>query len=268
MRRAGRLSVKDALLAGGSGQVVRPPRTGLWMAGIEMAAALVLTAGALMMLQSFASLTRTDLAFRDDHLLTVRLEPPADRYPSPAARARFGATTLDALRALPGVDHATIWGPSMFARSTWISFVASEERASSGDSERLMVWRHSTNPGALADLGIRLISGREFLPTDTLETPWVVIVSEATARRLWPGQEAVGRRLRSGAGATATTNTVIGVAADARHRGRFRFSQGAAADEPQLDVYLPYAQRPNALVTLGVRTAGDPASFADLRSAR
>ena len=54
------------------------------------------------------------------------------------------------------------------------------------------------------------------------------------------------------------------MAADARHRGRFRFSQGASAYEPQLDIYLPYAQRPNALVTLGVRTAGDPAGYTNL----
>ena len=55
--------------------------TALWLAGVEVTAAFVLTAGALMMLQSFTALTRTDLSFRSENLLTVRLELPQDRYP-------------------------------------------------------------------------------------------------------------------------------------------------------------------------------------------
>jgi hypothetical protein len=73
-----------------------------------------------------------------------------------------------------------------------------------------------------------------------------------TGRRagaLWTGAGAAraGKRLRSGSRATAI---IVRVAVDARHRGRFRFSQGAAAHEPQLDIHLPCAQRPNALATL------------------
>ena len=253
--RATRLSVRDAIAAGGSGRVARSSRTARLLAGLEVTAAFVLAAAALLMLQSFAALTRTDLAFRADNLLTVRLELPQDRYATPALRAQAGRQMLDRLRALPGVEHAMIWGPSMFARSTWVAFLAPSEQLAR-DEERLMVWRHSTNPGALADLGVRLVAGRDFADTDRLDSPIVGIVSEAAAARLWPGQDAVGRQVRSGSGATASTITIIGVAADARHRGRFRFSQGAAAYEPQLDLYLSYAQRPNSLVTFGVRTRG------------
>ena len=156
---------------------------------------------------------------------------------------------------MPGVDAAILWGPSMFARSTWVSFVAPADRVVA-DNERVMLWRHSTNPGGLAALGIGVIAGRDFSSADTLDTPTVAIVSESSARRLWPGQDPIGRQLRTGSGATASTLTVVGVAADARHRGRFRFSEGAAAREPQLDLYLAYAQRPNGLVTLGVRHRG------------
>ncbi|HWI19932.1 MAG TPA: FtsX-like permease family protein, partial [Vicinamibacterales bacterium] len=155
-----------------------------------------------------------------------------------------------------GVEHATIWGPSMFGRSTWVAFLSAADRVVA-DNERLMVWRHNTNPGALADLKIRLVSGRDLAESDTLGAPMVAILSETTAARLWPGQDAVGRQLRVGAANTPLV-TVVGVAADARHRGRFRFSQGAAAHEPQLDIYLPYAQRPGTLITFGVRTTSDP----------
>jgi len=226
-----------------------------WLAGVEITAACILASAALLMLQSFHALTQTDLQFRADRLLGVRLELPADRYGTPPARARIADLMLERLRALPGVEHATIWGPSMFARSTWIAFLSPADRVTSA-GDRLMVWRHSTNPGALADLRIPLITGRDFASTDTLDAPPVAILSDTTAKRLWPGQDAVGRQLRVGA-ATTPLVTVIGVAADARHRGRFRFSLGPAAFEPQLDIYFPYSQRPNALVTFGVRTTND-----------
>jgi predicted permease len=257
--RATRLSVRDTIAAGGAGRLARSSRTARLLAGLEVTAAFVLAAGAVLMLQSLSALTRTDLGFRADRLLTVRLELPADRYATPALRAQAGAGMLDRLRALPGVEHAMIWGPSMFARSTWVALLSPTDRLAT-DSEQLMVWRHSTNPGALTALGVRLVAGRDFAETDTLDSPAVCLVSEATAMRLWPGQDPIGRQLRTGAGPTAVTLTVVGVAADARHRGRFRFSEGAAAYEPQLDIYLPYAQRANSLVTFGVRTRGDAAA--------
>ncbi len=251
--RALRTSVRDAI---GSTKVARTGIAGRVLAGVEITAAFVLAAAALLMLQSFSALTRTDLLFRTDHMMTARLELPQDRYATPAARARAGQQMLERLRALPGVEHATIWGPSMFGRSTWIAFLAPSDRVTA-DGDRLMVWRHNTNPGALSDLGIRLVSGRDFADTDTLDNPHVAILSEAAAARLWPGQDALGRQMRVGAPTTPLV-TVIGVAADARHRGRFRFSQGASAYESQLDIYLPYAQRPGTLITFGVRTTNDP----------
>jgi putative ABC transport system permease protein len=253
--RARSTNVRDTI---GSGRIARASRAARFVAGLEMTAAFLLAAASLLMLQSFAALTRTDLQFRTDQLLTVRLELPQDRYPDPPARARVGQALLERLESMPGVAHATIWGPSMFGRSTWVAFLSAADRVTA-DHERLMVWRHNTNPGALGDLGIRLVGGRDFAATDTIDAPPVAILSEATAARLWPGHDAVGKQLRAGA-ATTPPITVIGVAADARHRGRFRFSQGAAAYEPQLDIYLPFAQRPSALLTLGIRTAQDPDS--------
>lgn len=251
--RALRTSVRDAI---GSTKVARSSAAGRLLAGVEITAAFVLAAGALLMLQSFAALTGTDLQFRSDHMLTARLELPTDRYSTPEARARAGQQMLDRLRALPGVELAAIWGPSMFGRATWVAFLSAADRVTTAN-ERLMVWRHNTNPGALADLDIRLVSGRDFSDSDILGAPMVAILSEAAAARMWPGLDAVGRQLRVGAANTPPV-TVIGVAADARHRGRFRFSEGASAHEAQLDIYLPYAQRPGTLITFGVRTSGDP----------
>ncbi len=122
----------------------------------------------------------------------------------------------------------------------------------------VMVWRHSTNPGGLGSLGIRLLQGRDLERSDTAETPLVALVSRSVAERFWPGRSAVGQRLMSrAANGRLTPLQVVGVAADARHRGRFRFRTGSWADQPQLDIYLPIAQRPNAQVVPGVRASGD-----------
>jgi predicted permease len=260
--RTRRIHVREAI---GSNRVARTSRVARVLAAVEIVAAFVLAAGALLILQSFASLTKTDLLFRTDRFLTARFELPQDRYPTPALRAQAGRQLLERAGTIAGVESATIWGPSMFGRSTWVAFLSPADRVVA-DNERLMVWRHSTNPGALRDLGIRLVGGRDIAATDTLDTPPVAIVSEATARALWPGQEALGRQLRVGTAAAPVT--IVGVAADARHRGRFRFSLGAAAHEPQLDIYFPYAQRPNALISVGVRTAGAAENYTQaLRSA-
>ena len=256
MWRASRTSAR-LVIAAGAGRVARSSRTARWLAGVEVTAAFVLAAGALVMLQSLSQLTRTDLAFRSERLLTVRLELPQARYDTPAARALAGDRLLERLRTLPGVEHATIWGPSMFGRSTWVAFLSPVDRVIK-DDERLMAWRHSTNPGGLRDMGIALRTGRDFTAADTLDTPLVAIISEAAAARVWPGQDPIGRQLRTGTAANTPVTTIVGVAADARHRGRFRFSQGGAAHAPQLDIYLPYSQRPNGLVTLGIRTSGAP----------
>jgi predicted permease len=244
-------------MAAGDGRVARSPRSAQWLACVEVTAAFVLATGALVMLQSVSALTRTDLQFRSDRLLTVRLELPQEQYSTPASRALAGERLRGRLAALPGVEHATIWGPSMFARATWVAFLASAD-AVVRDNERLMAWRHSTNPGALRDLDIPLLVGRDFTTADTLDAPLVAIVSQATAQRLWPGQDPIGKQLRTSTAPNAPVTTVVGLAADARHRGRFRFTTGAAAYEPQLDIYLPYAQRPNALVVFGVRTSAPP----------
>ena len=124
-----------------------------------------------------------------------------------------------------------------------------------------MMGRHSTNPGALENLGIPLLKGREFSWQDTLETPFVAVVSESASKKLWPGEDPLGKRMRSAEGNFPWV-TVVGVARDARHGQRMDLNDAAAGIvpsglKPQYDVYFPYSQRPNAGVTLAVRTRAD-----------
>jgi putative ABC transport system permease protein len=152
----------------------------------------------------------------------------------------------------------------MFGRATWV-YIAFPEGSSPDDPDsRLMMGRHSVNPGALKNLGIPLLRGREITWQDTLDMPFVAVISESVAKKLWPGQDALGRRMRSANGSFPWV-TVVGIARDAHHAQRMDLNDAAAGIRPyglgpQYDVYFPYTQRPNQGLTLAVRTSADVAS--------
>jgi putative ABC transport system permease protein len=176
------------------------------------------------------------------------------------------------LQPLPGVQSVTLWGPSMLGHATWVYIAYPEGRSVDDADARLMMGRHSANPGALSNLEIPLLKGREITWQDTLETPFVAVVSESVAKKLWPGEDALGKRMRSSQGNHPWV-TVVGVARDAHHATRMDLTDAAAGIRPyglgpQYDVYFPYLQRPNQGVTIAVRTTGDTRTISqELRAA-
>jgi len=268
-----RVDLREALSqAGRQGQSLSRRKSQKILVVAEVALALVLLAASGLLLESFRRLASTDLGFNTHNLLTMRLDLRSARYTEPAARTRFAKTLVDTLRPMPGVDSVTLWGPSMLGRATWV-FVGYPEGSSPDDaSARLMMGRHSVNPGALNNLEISLIRGREPSWQDTLDSPNVAVISESVAKKLWPGQDPIGKRMQGLRGNTSLI-AVIGVARDARHAQRFDVNDAAAGIRPQglgpqYDVYFPYAQRPNPGITLAIRTSGQAASVSrELREA-
>jgi len=225
--------------------------------GAEVAFALLLLAGAGLTLRSYQRLSTTPLGFATRDLLTFRMDLSGPRYLEAASRERMVAAFLERARALPGVRSATVWGPSMLGNATWVLNVAPQGAATDRADAFTMLFRHSVNPGGLEALGIQLLSGRDLSSFDTAGAPPVGILSESAARKLWPGQDPIGRRLvRTAPGLPPIT--VVGVARDARHRQRYSFQDVADGGYigglgPQNDIYLPYAQRANSGVTFAIR---------------
>ena len=257
-----RMDVSDALnQAGRQGAGLGRRRGQKALAVAEVALALVLLAASGLIVVSFRKLASTDLGFNTKNLLTLRLDLRSARYTEPGTRARFARTLVDTLQPLPGADSVTLWGPSMLGRATWVYIAYPEGRQPEDPEARLMMGRHSVNPGALQNLGIPLLKGRDLNWQDTLETPPVVVVSESAAKRLWPGQDPIGKRMRSAEGNFPWV-TVVGLARDARHAQRLDLNDAAAGIRPQglgpqYDVYFPYQQRPNPGMTLAIRTRAD-----------
>jgi len=257
-----RVDVSDALNRSGRQGASLGRRKGQKLLVVaEVALALVLLAASGLIVASFRKLASTDLGFNTKNLLTLRLDLRSAKYTEPDARARFARTLVDTLQPLPGVDSVTIWGPSMLGRATWVYIAYPEGRQPEDPEARLMMGRHSVNPGALQNLGIPLLKGRDLNWNDTLQTPFAAVVSESVAKKLWPGQDPLGKRMRS-AGGNSPWVTVVGVASDARHAQRLDLTDAAAGIRPQglgpqYDVYFPYLQRPNPGMTLAIRTSAD-----------
>lgn len=256
-RAALRVDLKPGLAEGGRGSL---GAEGGWARPTLMAAevtfAIFLLTGAGLMVRSFNRLTTTPLGLNTERLLTFRTDLTGPRYQEGAARARFVEGFLERTRTIPGVESATVLGPSMLGRATWVVNVAPEGRPTDRPDAFTMLFRHSVSPGGLPGLGIEQLSGRDFASSDTADAPLVGIISESVAKQLWPGQDALGRRLvRSTPGLPPIT--VIGVARDVRHRERYSFQDAGEGFigglGPQRDIYFPYAQRPNTGVTFAVR---------------
>jgi predicted permease len=171
----------------------------------------------------------TDPGFRTDGILTMRTALPLPKYEKTSVRAQFYDKVLSEVRRLPGVTDAAYISalPMVWRGGIWPVIVdgRSQNRAE-GTSASL---RYAT-PGFFATMGIPIKMGRDVSETDTIDHPYVAVVSESFVRRYWPDQQPIGRHFTFG----EHDREVVGVVHDVRVRGLER------ASEPQ--VYLPYLQ--------------------------
>jgi putative ABC transport system permease protein len=267
-----RVDLRDALnQSGRQGVSLRRRRAAKLLIVGEVGLAMVLLVGAGLLLKSFHKLTTLDLGFNTKNLLTLRVDLNADKY-TPEVRTQFARDLSDKLKALPGVKSATIWGPGMPGRETWVVEAIPEGRQPDDPRNIVMSSRHSVNPGALANMGIAILRGRDVTWHDDMNAPLVAIVSESSAKAMWPGEDPIGKRFIP-IGRNNELVTVIGVAADARLRQRLEMSDAAIGIPPgglgpQRDVYLPYPQRANRAIVVAVRVQGDTGAVTNaIRSA-
>ena len=228
----------------------------------EVALALVLTTGAALMIRSFARLQGGEFGFDPEGVLTSRLLLPdfsndargtrgsAYGYASPEKKRALFAHVVARLREVPGVE--AVGATTFLPLSGWSgsrSFGVEGRPASPADLPRAQV--ESINEDYFRSMRIRLLRGRSIERTDVETSPRVAVVSEVTARRVWSGQDPVGRRIDlrpPGAREDRPDwREVVGVVSDVRHEG--------LAVEPQPEVYVPYRQEPAGLVCWTVRAA-------------
>jgi putative ABC transport system permease protein len=215
----------------------------------EMALALVLLAGAGLLVRSFATLLRVDPGFALDHGLTLEIQQ--GRNVTSDQMIAFAAEAEERIRALPGVRQAGLTTALPFHDNQILlptTFSIAGQVAPPG--EEPTAWRIAVTPGYLPALGLPLVAGRTFTAFDGPKGPPVALVNRTLARRHWPSADPVGQRIAFDAFGEKTECEIVGVVGDVRPEG--------LDSDPRPELYVPYAQIPFGAVTWLVRTAGDP----------
>jgi predicted permease len=251
--RLSRADPQEALKAGARGTTAGAgsARLRALLVGAETAlGALCLISGGLL-LHSFVKLVSVDRGFEMQHLVTVDLNLPDNRYPDVAARATFVRSLLERVGAGPGVVSAGISNRLPLSGEGGNNLVNPEGR-DVPLLQRPLADIRRVSPDYFRTLGIPLRRGRVFDLADG-DRP-LALVSALTAERLWPGADAVGKRLRIGDDESPPVE-VLGVVGDVRGVSLSR--------PPSLTVYVPYWQNlGSGALSLAVKTAGDPRSAA------
>ncbi len=226
------------------GAVARRAMGGLVIA--EIAFAVVLLIGAGLILRTFAGLLAVDPGFRVDHVVTMELALPADRYSAVEARQGFYQRAFAALEALPDVRAAGAAVVMPLTGNNWtVPFERTDQPAPPGERPPDVGWQLASG-GFFRALDIPLLEGRLFDRRDTPTSPPVVIVSEAVKQRHFGGESPVGRTIELG----EQTMEIVGVVGNIRRAG---FN-----DDLRADMYFPFEQPAAPQVTLFIGTAGDP----------
>ncbi len=219
----------------------------------QIAASLILVAGASLMLKSFDRLLAVDPGVNAQNVLTLRVTLPWERYQGKLVS--FYDRWLDEVRQIPGVRASGL--VSQFPPMVFVQSRLELERDPVGAEEEFFAaYETIASAGVFEALGMTLVRGRLFDDRDTEEAPPAIVVNQALAAKYFPDQDPIGRRLRTGEEPSeAPWATIVGVVSDARNRGVDR--------EPAPELFRSYRQAPwiNQM-HLAMRTEGDPESAA------
>ena len=247
-------SLKSGSRVGSGGEHKGRLRNGLVMAEVALALVLLISAG--LLIQSFARLGRVQPGIRKERLLTARIQLPEVGYPKNENIIAFFDQFLPRVRALPGVEYASVIVPLPLSGSNMVTSFDMEERPlpegqRNGAPVRIIATDY------FKTMGIPVRQGRVFNETDRFESPPVVIVNERFAQKFFPGQNVIGKRIKPGFAADDSDEKmreIIAVVGNVKHR--------ELKNEDSPEMYLPQTQIPFNIMSLVVRTSvSNPAAL-------
>jgi putative ABC transport system permease protein len=220
----------------------------------EVALAVVLLAGAGLMVRGFRKLVGQGERMQPATLLTMRLTPTDQKYHEPYRRAAFYRSVLDRVQALPGVRAV-----SAATALPYVSYAGGREFTIEGrpiePGKFPEAMYQVATPSYFDMLRIPLVAGRVLLESDGADAPMVALISQRMAERWWKNETPIGKHIRvGGSDSKAPWLTIVGVVGDVMHNPYER--------EPRRAVYVPFQQSPQLWMDIGVRTAGDPLALA------
>jgi predicted permease len=230
----------------------------------QIAVTVTLLVGAALFGRSFNALAKFDPGFDARGVMSMRVQLPVvagaqAAPPNQGQTVDAGAPSLallEDLRGLPGVSHAALASAVPLGGSGAI-FYSAEGMGEVDATNRPRAYLTRVSPGYVETIGLRLVEGRVFGPIDLGANATNVMVTSALAQRFWPGQSAIGRRIKNGDLTSENKNpwwTIVGVLADANLRG---IPQNPTRDP---DIFLPFNERSRGFAVL-LRTSSDPSTL-------
>ena len=235
----------DSLKEGGRGTAgsLRQQRFRKILVGAQVALSVTLLAGAALLITSFIRLSQQNLGFHPQRLWTGGITLPTAQYPDIASRQRFAEQFLNALQNVPGLESSTISGDvplnggnrTLYARGD--RDVPPIEQRANGPS-------HDIAPRYFKTLGISLLTGREFNEHDTADSQKVCLISQAGAKKVYPGENPIGKTLL--VSSLGVPYEIVGIVGDVR--------SVRVKDAPGMEFYLPWSQENFPFGNVTVRT--------------
>lgn len=249
-------AMKQGSAASGTGRHRHGVRTGLVVA--EVALAFVLLTGAGLLLRSFVNLHQVATGFDSTHVITSGLPLSSQQYPTEAALDAYLRSVTDAVAAVPGVRDVAV--TSALPLSGWgygMPFHRADQEVSDRAGRRACFFK-MISPSYFQTLGIRVTKGRGLTERDVKGSPPVAVINEAMAKRYFPGEEPIGKRImveeifygKTGLGPDIPWE-IVGIIADER-------VDRLDAREPSPGMYVTTSQSPQTGQNLVVRAAMDP----------
>jgi predicted permease len=270
--RATSVNLSDALKEGkrGSSEGSRRNRLRGLLVGSEFALAVVLLAGAGLMIRSFLALQHVDSGFDPRGVLSMVVGVSGTEQATAGRTGNFYQMVLQKVGAVPGVQSVSGINHLPLAGDEWGLGFHVEGRPIERPGEEPVAIYRVVFPDYFRTMRIPILRGRDVTDADNLRTPGVVVINDYTARRYWPGEDAIGKRITFDDPArNPSWLTIVGVAKNT--------VRGNWASPPAEEVFLSYLQNrdylnapssPFAYLTLVVRTDRDPAALApDIRQA-
>jgi len=219
---------------------------------VETALAVILLAGAGLLIRSFSRLQDVSPGFEPEHAMTFKLQLPEKRYSTEEKLRGFTGALIERLERLPGVEAAgaTFSGMPFGGNVDVLTFSVAGRPPAPVDKEEAIRIATAT-PGYFKALGLRVVRGRPFMPQDRAGAPQVVVINEAAVRKHFPGENPLGHRIELGwtVDGVHRGGEIVGVVAD--------FKQDALENEIEPELFLPYDQAPQDALSVVLRTRSD-----------
>jgi putative ABC transport system permease protein len=221
---------------------------------LEMALALVVLVSAGLLVRSFWRVQQVNPGFAPQNTLAMSLVLPATKYKEPVQRVNFYKEALQRIRALPGVQSAGATSILPLSGNNSSGSFQIEGRVTPQGQSSPHGDRWAATTDYFSTMRIPIIRGRFFDDRDTMESQPVAIIDETMARKYWPDEDPMGKRITfQSRDNKPIWREIVGVVGHVKHKG--------LEGESRVQYYMPHSQTQNAFMSLVVRASGDPTSL-------